>query len=94
MYTKITYVGTLKGVRGLWCGFKPRGLKVSEERVILYPEDGKELMKDEERFGAVWLRDDDVQENYIEVDPLPEPEEIMESDGEETEEEVIEEDQE
>ena len=66
MYTKTTYLGTLKGVRGLWCGFKPKGIKVSEERVILYPEEGKELLKDGERFGAVWLKDGDVADNYTE----------------------------
>lgn len=94
MYTTITYIFEKDGVKGMACGYKPENVTILEERVILYPEDGKELMKDEERFGAVWLRDGDVQENYVEVDPLPEPEEIMESDGEETEEEVIEEDQE
>ena len=66
MHTKITYVGTLNGVHGIWCGFKPEGVIVEEERTILYPEQGYVLKKDENTFSAVWLKDGDVKENYTE----------------------------
>lgn len=77
MYTKITYLGTINGSKGIWCGFLPDGVEVSEERTVLYPEEGKELVKDGERFGAVWLKDGDVADNYTEEDQLPEPEELI-----------------
>ena len=69
MYIKITYVGSLDGVAGIWCGFKPEGAIITEERPVLYPEKGYELerISDKERFSAVWLKDGDVQENYTEV---------------------------
>lgn len=31
MEIKITYVGKLNGVNGIWCGFKPEGLEVIED---------------------------------------------------------------
>jgi hypothetical protein len=67
MFTKITYIGTLNGVHGIWCGFKPEGVVVEEERTILYPEHGFILKKDDKTFSAVWLKDGDVKENYTEV---------------------------
>ena len=69
MYTKITYIGTLNGIFEIWCGFKPEGAIITEERVVLYPEIGYELerISDGERFSAVWLKEEDSQENYKEV---------------------------
>ena len=79
MQIRITYVGTLDGVAGIWCGFKPEGAIITEERPVLYPEPDFELEHKEtkERFSAVWLKDGDSQENYIEVPyeehtPIPE----------------------
>lgn len=73
MEIRITYVGSLKGVQGMWCGFKPKSAKIQEERQVLYPAEGYELEKDGERFSAVWLKDGDSPENYTEV-PYVEPE--------------------
>lgn len=72
MYIKITYIGTLNGVNGMWCGFKPEGLEVTEERQVLYAEEGKTLknLKTDETSDAVWLKDDDVQENYEEIEVI------------------------
>ena len=42
MEIKTTYIGTLNGVNGFWCGFKPKGLEVTEERKVLYPKEGYE----------------------------------------------------
>lgn len=53
----------------IFCGFKPEGVEVIEERQVLYPAAGYELQdKAGNRFSAVWLKDGDVQENYIEVE--------------------------
>lgn len=77
MYTDITYVFRRRdGVIGYHCGEMPTGMEIIEERTVLHPETGYDLMRisDEEIFSAVWLRDGDVPENYIEViheDPVP-----------------------
>ena len=70
MHIKITYVGTLDGVPGMWCGFCPEGAVITEERQVLYPETGYSLKRiaTEEILDSVWLKDGDVQENYEEVE--------------------------
>lgn len=69
MEIRITYVGTLGGVPGIWCGFKPEGAEITEEREVLYPAKGYELQRisDKEIVSSVWLKDGDSEENYIEV---------------------------
>lgn len=69
MYIKTTYIGTLNGVSGFWCGFKPEDAIITEERQVLYPEDGYSLKKitTEQIFSSVWLRGQDKKENYVEV---------------------------
>lgn len=77
MKIKTTYVGNLNGINGFWCGFLPDGVIVSEERNVLFSEDGYDLIRisDEENVGAnIWLHDGDVQENYREEEHI-EPEE-------------------
>lgn len=65
MYTKITYVCD----GAIYCGFKPEGVNVKEERTVLYPEKGYKLKgKDDKLINSVWLKDGDVQENYVEVE--------------------------
>lgn len=65
MKIRTTYI--CKGA--IYCGFKPEGVKVKEKRFILYPEKGfvLERISDKEHFDSVWLKDDDTEENYIEV---------------------------
>lgn len=75
MEIRITYIGTLNGVEGMWCGFKPESVTIEEERQVLYPAEGYELEKDGERFSAVWLQDGDSPKNYTEV-PYVEPEQF------------------
>lgn len=69
MYIKTTYLGTLDGVNGVWCGFTPEGAIITEERQVLYPENGYSLKKitTEQIFSSVWLKGKDKQENYVEV---------------------------
>lgn len=68
MRTIKTYVGTLNGVSGLWCGFKPEGAEITEVRDILLPDDGQELEKDGVRMSSAWLKDGDTRFDYKEVE--------------------------
>lgn len=65
MEIRITYICN----GAIYCGFKPDGVEVLEEREVLYPAEGYELERitDKERLSSVWLKDGDVKENYIEV---------------------------
>lgn len=80
MEIKISYVGTLNGVSGIWCGFCPEGVEVTEERQVLYPAEGCTLRRisTQEVFPVVWLKDGDTAENYEEI-----VEEIIEEENEE-----------
>lgn len=64
----------------IYCGFKPDGAEVIEERQVLYPAPGYMLEKDNEQFSSVWLKDGDTQDNYIEVEAPKIGIEIEESD--------------
>lgn len=69
MQIKITYVGTLNGINSIWCGFKPEGAIITEERPVLYADDGKVLIRkaDNENVGSsIWLQGEDNESNYIE----------------------------
>jgi hypothetical protein len=69
MFTKTTYKGIYNNTVGLWCGFKPEDLEVLEERVILYPDEGKKLQdKGGNTFSAVWLKDGKTINDFIEVE--------------------------
>ena len=69
MYIKVTYIGALDGVPGMWCGFCPEGAAVEEERQVLYPEANYSLRRiaTQEVCSAVWLQNGDAQENYEEI---------------------------
>lgn len=69
MQIRITYVGTLNGVHGMWCGFCPEGVEVEEERLVLYPAEGYMLKNkiSEEVVSAVWIQSAEQQEDWEEV---------------------------
>lgn len=69
MYIKTTYIGTLGGVAGMWCGFYPEEAVIEEERQVLYPEENYSLRRvaTQEVFSSVWLQNGDVKENYEEI---------------------------
>ena len=69
MQIRITYIGTLDDVVGMWCGFCPEGAVITEERQVLFPADGYMLKRiaTEEILCSVWLKDGDTQANYEEV---------------------------
>ena len=69
MHTKITYVGKINDIHTMTCGFKDNNMIIEEQRLVLYPERNNELLHKEtgEKFTAVWLKDNDSQNNYLEV---------------------------
>lgn len=78
MEIRTTYVGTLNGVHGIWCGFCPEGVVVEEERLVLYPATGY-LLKNkisEEEVSAVWIQSAEQQADWEEVEIPEEPEEV------------------
>lgn len=64
-----TYVGILNGVNGLWCGFKPEGLEVTEEREVLHADEGKILInkKTYQKDYSVVLSEEVLEEDYDEI---------------------------
>lgn len=69
MEIRITYKGTLNGIKGIWCGFKPEGAIIEKEINILYPAKDMKLRKkgEEETYGSIILKDGESMENYEEV---------------------------
>lgn len=55
----------------------PEGAKVIEDRPMLMPGEGKELLNKEtgNRSSGHWMKGDDSEDKWEEVDPLPEPSE-------------------
>lgn len=89
MIVKTTYIGTLNGIHGIWCGFLPEGVIVEKEIPVYYPDEGKVFTKDGELFDSVVLQEGESIEDYVEIiDPRPQPEPIEEESGSE---EVLEE---
>lgn len=68
MQIKITYKGYLNGVYGIYCGFKPDGLEVTEEVPVYYPDEGKVFVKDGEYYDCVILQDSESIDDYTEVE--------------------------
>ena len=71
-----SYAGILKGISGVWCDHKPKGLKVVKENIFYTADEGMVFTKDGELFESVFIRDESVKiEDYIEIkDPRPQPE--------------------
>lgn len=68
MQIKITYIGTLNGVTGIWCGFLPEGAKIKERKYVLYPKDGYKLQdKEGKLYDSVLLDGEVSEEDFIEV---------------------------
>lgn len=82
METRTTYFGKFekngKIISGIWCGTRPEDATITEERNILFPEEGKKLKHKETEllFDTVWLRDGDVAENYEEIEERNTPNDI------------------
>lgn len=63
----ITYKGTHKGIKGFWCGQKPKGLKNVEEILVYYPDNGKIFIKDNILYKNIILKEDEKIEDYKEI---------------------------
>lgn len=70
MEIRTTYIGTLNGVHGIWCGFKPKKAVIEEERLVLYPAEGYELRNliSGEIQSAVWLQSAEQQDYWEEIE--------------------------
>lgn len=71
MEIRITYTGIKEnGIKGIWCGFKPKDITVLKEESILYPEIGKKLKHKEtgKIFSSFLLRDEITLNEFEEVD--------------------------
>lgn len=64
-----TYIGTLDGVNGIWCGFKPEGSIITEEKLVLRASAGYKLKnkETEETYYSVIIQNEDEQENFEEI---------------------------
>ena len=70
MEIRTTYKGITKdGVKGIWCGFKPNDIKVTEELQILYPDKDMVLQDKvtKETFTSVILANESDNNNYVEI---------------------------
>lgn len=69
MEIRITYKGTLHGVRGMWCGFKPEGVEVEEEIKVLIPAAGMDLKSKAtgDIYSSVILKEN-TQDEFEEVE--------------------------
>ena len=74
MYTKTTYKGYINGVYGIYCGFKPDNLEVTEEVLVYYPDEGKVFTKDGEIYSCVILQEGESINDYKEIDEPDEEE--------------------
>ena len=71
MQVKTTYKGIREdGVKGIWCGFKPDNVTISEEIQILYPDENKQLRNKTtgKLTSCVILNNTINQNNYEEVE--------------------------
>ena len=81
MKTTTTYKGTIDGVYGIYCGFRPKGLKLDEKVTVYHPDEDKIFKKGDEYFDCVILQEGEEITDYEEVDKpeeqhiIPEPQE-------------------
>ena len=71
MQIRTTYKGTTEdGIKGIWCGFKPDNITVTEEIQILYPDENKQLRNKitGELTSCVTLNGTTNQDDYEEVE--------------------------
>ena len=68
MQMKKTYKGYKNNVYGIYCGFKPRGLKNVEEVEVYYPDEGYIFVKNGEEFSSVVLQEGESIEDYEEIE--------------------------
>lgn len=68
MQIKTTYKGYLNNVFGIYCGFCPQGLDITEQVPVYYPDEGKVFVKDGKKYSAVVLQEGESINDYQEVE--------------------------
>ncbi len=74
MQIKTTYKGYINGVFGIFCGFKPVELDVTEEIPVYYPDENKVFEKDNKTYTSVILQDGESIDEYKETEKTEEVE--------------------
>lgn len=72
MKERKAYKGTLKGVKGIWCDKKPRGLELDETITWYSADEGKVFKKGDEFFNSVIIKDGVNIEDFEEVEDTSE----------------------
>ena len=70
MYITTTYIGTLNGISGIWCGFKPEGAKIKTEQLVLHAET-EYILKNkqtEETTYSVLINSPEQQSDWEEIE--------------------------
>lgn len=68
MQTKTTYKGYINGIFGVYCGFKPDELEVTEEVLVYYPDKDKVFTKNGRKYSAVILKENEDISDYEEIE--------------------------
>ena len=67
MKERHSYIGTLNGVKGVWCDQKPDGIQLEKDVTWYSPDEGKVFTKDGELFDSVIITDGVDISEYIEI---------------------------
>lgn len=81
MKERKSYVGTLDGVKGVWCDKKPKGLKVDKTITFYSADEGKVLVKDGKIYRSVVIKDGVNIKDYVEIEEPKEEKEHQEEAG-------------
>lgn len=68
MIERKSYIGTLKGVKGVWCDKKPRGLEVEKTNTFYVADEGKVFVdKEGNMLDSVVIQDGVDIKDYTEI---------------------------
>ena len=70
----ISYKGSLNGVKGVWCGFKPEGVEIEKEVTVYNADEGMVFVKDGVEYDSVVLGEGEKIKDYKEVEKPKEEE--------------------
>ena len=73
MKERTTYIGTLKGIKGIWCDKKPEGIELEKEITFYSPDEGKVFVdKEGNLVDCVVIQDGIDIADYTEIKQLKE----------------------
>lgn len=68
MIERHTYIGKLKGVSGIWCDKKPKGIEVEKEITFYSPDEGNVFVdKEGNMVDSVVITDGVDIKDYVEI---------------------------